>query len=219
MESMGWTELHAPSTAGSSLDRWYRRAVEQSDVSLYAYLGYKTRQRAFDFSIGASSELTDGLRASVRGGLSGTVRSDLLNSSWRFLERPVWVTFDAGRDWPLLSIPDPTEKLSWQEQLASLKGSVFESWFPARSNAGSVLNRLLSNERPFEWFVTNGAFRVLEATMHAVVAGVSRDSLLASVAVDRERIEANLVPGVGLEQFVDVVLKLCDPAANSHRGQ
>lgn len=216
---MGWTELPVVATPTASLDRWYRRTVEQSEVCLYAYFGYKTRQRAFDLSIGASSQVADGLRASVRGGLSGTVSSDLLNSRWRFLERPVWVTFDAGRDWPLLSIPDPTGKLSWQEQLESLQRTVFESWFPAHSNAGSVLKRLLSNEHPFEWFVTNGALRVLEATMHAVVDGVPRESLLAGVAVDRERIEANLVPGVGLEQFVDVVLKLCDPAAKSHRGQ
>lgn len=144
------------------MDRYYRHEGSTKDAGHYAALDYKPKLNSFGVRVGVSNPNVMTQLNHVLPLITKYLHPAA--SRAQFSEAPCWTMFDAGRrlDWDLLSIPAPIQRESWPSQLQQLVTEFLEPIFWPIKDSKGILELLLRNETPFEWFATGAVLRVAE---------------------------------------------------------
>ena len=163
-------------------DILFRHESSTNDVMQFASLTYKPRQDAYALRIGISN--LDAMIAlkDVVSVLDPYLHPAISREDLRIW--PCWTMFNAGRalKWPFVSIPDPRNRRAWQMQLQAFAERLLPV-FLKTSSASGILNLLLRDDEPFDWWATNTVLRTAE------VVALNRVSH-ASWPLTRERLSA-----------------------------
>ncbi len=195
-ESKGYEPL--PNVAIASRgDAWYRYTGSTALVEHILYLSHKPAANAYSVHVGAVNLDARMAVAQKLPVLCRFIEPGYLASPF-LMERPCWHLFDAGRalKWEsVYIIPPPKQPESWPNLFASLFSDFIERLFFSIYNCNGILELLLRNDPPFEWFLTNPVLRIAEIAALGKIAGVAPTTLIGRVDPLREVISRRLPDG------------------------
>jgi hypothetical protein len=165
LERRGYQRLAASEALGKALR--YQSPYSSTEAGQYVHLNYKPAGRGYDLWVGFSNAVArellerriDSIR-SLAGGVFPPVGA------------PYWTMFNACR---VLGgyhvIPDPTNRRAGPQQFAALTEKFLAPVFETTRSPADILERLLRDQLPFEWVMTNRVTRAAEIMATALAAG------------------------------------------------
>jgi hypothetical protein len=204
-ESKGYKPLPNVVVASRG-DVWYRHAASTAMVEHILYLSHKPAAKAYSVHVGVFNLDTRVAVAQKLPVLSRFIEPSYLASPF-LMERPCWHIFDAGRalKWEsVFIIPSPKEPESWPHLFVSLFTDFIERFFFSIRDCNGILELLLRNDPPFEWFLTNPVLRIAEIAALGKIAGVEPSALIGRVDVLSEIISRRL-PDVNYRDTINKV--------------
>jgi hypothetical protein len=178
-------------------DIWFKHVLSNSVVEHVLCLSYKPTAKAYSVHVGAFN--ADARNAVVQKlpQLERFIEPDYLASPF-LMERPCWQIFDAGRAlrWEsIFVIPSPRNPDSWPHQFNLLFTDFIEKFFFCIRDCKGIIELLLRNDAPFEWFMSNPVLRISEIAALGKIAGEEPDFLMGRINVFKEIILRRLPLG------------------------
>lgn len=196
LESRGYRPL-LNEVVASRGDLWYRHVASTAAVEHILYLSYKPAAKAYSvevgvFNVGARDAVAQKLPALSRFIEPGYLASPIL------MERPCWHMFDAGRAlaWEsVFIIPTPRKREHWPQLFQSLFSDFIEQFFFSIRDGSGILELLLRNDPPFEWFMTNPVLRIAEIAALGKIEGIEPAVLISRLDALHEVISRRIPSG------------------------
>jgi hypothetical protein len=187
-------------------DVWYRHTASTATVEHILYLSHKPAAKAYSVHIGACNLDARAAVAQKLPTLNRFIEPSYLASPL-LMERPCWHIFDAGRalKWDsVFIIPSPKQPASWPHLFKSLFADFIERYFFSIRDCNGILELLLRNDPPFEWFLTNPVLRIAEIAALGKIARAEPTTLISRIDVLSEIIERRL-PDVNYRDTINTV--------------
>jgi len=207
LAARGYAPISGAPVAASG-DVWLRHKSSTTGVNHVLYLSYKPNARAYGIHAGVFDPF---VHAEIRSRLdlfAPYIEQNYLTSPF-LINRPCWNLFDAGRalKWgTLYVIPTPRDPLTWTTQLDSLFSDFLEPTILSISDATGIMELLLRNSPPFEWFLTNPVFRIAEIAGLAKIAGANANLLRSRIDAFAET-SARRIPAGQYSRAVDLIFE------------
>lgn len=206
LESRGYSPMQG--VVESAKDHWYRHDLSTARINHVLYLSHKPMADAYSIRVGVYDSIVKTTVESKIQALAEFIEPTLLK--WpAFINSPCWHMFDAGRalQWgTLLITPLPRDPESWPEQIDALFDDFLMPIFFPIQDARGIMELLLRNDRPFEWFASSPVLRISEIVSLGKLAQISpillRDRIQPFAAVCNKRI-----PGGKFDEAVDAIFK------------
>lgn len=203
----GYTSISAAVVAAHG-DLWLCHQSSTTSVNHVLYLSYKPNAQAYGVHAGIFDPRVHAEIGARLDRLSPFIEHNYLESPF-LIDRPCWNLFDAGRalKWgALYVIPTPRDPISWPGQLDSLFSDFLEPTFLSIADANGIMELLLRNDPPFEWFLTNPVLRIAELVGLGRVAGADAE-LLRSRIDAYAKISARRIPEGQYNRAVDLIFE------------
>lgn len=206
-ESRGYERL-ADAVVASRGDIWYRHESSTAAVEHILYLSYKPSAKAYSVHVGV---FNPDVRRAIEGHLvelSRFMEPSYLESPI-LMKRPCWQMFDAGRalKWDsVFIIPSPRDQNSWTRLFESLFSDFVEPFFFSISDANGIMELLLRNDPPFEWFLTSPVLRIAEIAALGKIPKADQEVLRKKIDAFSDAISRR-IPGANYNEAVNVIFE------------
>jgi hypothetical protein len=187
---------------------WYRHIVSTAAVEHLLYLDYKPAAKAYSVHVGA---LNLGARIAVAQKLpvlGRFVEPDYLASPI-LMQRPCWHMFDAGRalNWEsVYIIPTPRKEERWPQLFDSLFVDFIDRVFLPIRDCRGIIELLLRNDCPFEWFMSSPALRIAEIAALGKIEGIEPTVLIGRLNLLSEVISRR-IPGGDSRDAINAIFE------------
>jgi hypothetical protein len=197
-------------------DRWYKHDLSTDMVVHVAFLEYKPISKAYAVKVGVSNPTAMYLLRKSIFALGKYVQPVLLSGGGRHdvSDRPCWTLFDCGvaQKWRSVNIPDSIDRSSWPGMLEDLVNNFLRPVFWSIKEPEGVQNLLLNNNKPLEWWGTNGALRAAEIVALSKVTNTNRKVITSKLNDYKKMVERDIYGSKNFEKMLEELFVAIDKA-------
>jgi hypothetical protein len=214
-ESLGYQPIKALPTFERG-DRWYKHDLSNDRVTHVAFLEYKPVSKAYAVSVGASNPEAMLLLRKTLPFLSQYVQSVLISGGGRLdvSDSPCWTLFNCGvaQKWRTVNIPDSIDRYTWPTMLEDLVNNFLKPVFWSIKDAEGVQNLLLNNNKPLDWWGTNGVLRATEIIVLSKVTNTDRKTIKSKLSDYKKMVERDMYGSKNFEGMLEELFFAIDKA-------
>jgi len=168
-ERRGYQRVELPGRSRTGSLR-YESPNSSENVRQYVQFNLKARYKAYEIWAGYHNSAARSILERFQDRIKQLSAAE--RNQFRGAQGPFWTAFGVTRllnGFPLL--PDPTEPHLGPQQFALLVERFLEPRFENTRTPSDMVDRLLSEEKPMEWFASSRVARAADVLATAVVAG------------------------------------------------